>query len=89
MLRICDLSKLYGRTAVLRGLNLELKEGTYCLFGPNGSGKTTLLKTIAGFEKPTCGRIFFEGREITCYPAEKIAKMGIAMAFQLPRVFWN
>ncbi|MEM4292463.1 MAG: AAA family ATPase, partial [Archaeoglobaceae archaeon] len=50
MLRICDLSKLYGRTAVLRGLNLELKEGTYCLFGPNGSGKTTLLKTIAGFE---------------------------------------
>ena len=89
MLRICDLSKVYGRTIVLRGLNLDLKEGTYCLFGPNGSGKTTLLKTIAGFEKPTSGRIFFEGREITCYPAEKIAKMGIIMAFQIPRVFWN
>lgn len=89
MLKICELSKVYGRTAVLRGLNLELEKGTYCLFGPNGSGKTTLLKTIAGFEKPTCGRIFFEGKEITGLPAEKIVKMGIAMAFQIPRVFWN
>ncbi len=89
MLRICDLSKIYGRTAVLRGINLELKDGTYCLFGPNGSGKTTLLKLVSGFEKPTCGRIFFEGKEITGYPAEKTAKMGIAIAFQIPRVFWN
>lgn len=89
MLKICDLSKVYGRTVVLRGLNLEFEEGTYCLFGPNGSGKTTLLKTIAGFEKPTCGRIFFEGKEITGLPAEKIAKIGISMAFQIPRVFWN
>lgn len=89
MLRICDLSKVYGRTAVLRGINLELKEGTYCFFGPNGSGKTTLLKLIAGFEKPTCGRIFFKGREITGCSAEKVAKIGIAMSFQIPRVFWN
>lgn len=89
MLRICDLSKVYGRTAVLRSLNLELREGIYCIFGPNGSGKTTLLKIIAGFESPTCGRIFFEGRELTGLSAEKVVKIGIAMAFQIPRVFWN
>ncbi|MCS7119209.1 MAG: ATP-binding cassette domain-containing protein [Archaeoglobaceae archaeon] len=89
MLRICDLSKVYGRTVVLRGLNLELKDGIYCFFGPNGSGKTTLLRIISGFEKPSCGRVFFEGKEITGLSPQRIVKMGIAIAFQLPRVFWN
>ncbi|MEM4524464.1 MAG: ATP-binding cassette domain-containing protein, partial [Archaeoglobaceae archaeon] len=89
MLKIVELSKVYGRSAVLKGINLELKKGTYCLFGPNGSGKTTLLKIISGFEKPTCGRIFFKDLEITGLKAERISKLGIAIAFQIPHVFWN
>ena len=89
MLKIVNLSKFYGKLLVLRNINLELDDGIYCFFGPNGSGKTTLLKIISGFEKPSSGRIFFNGKDITKMKPEKIVKIGISIAFQLPRVFWN
>lgn len=89
MLEVIEVSKVYGRFVVLKGVSFVLEEGVLGIFGPNGSGKTTLLKIIAGFEKPTCGRIFFNGKDITAKPPEKIVKMGISIAFQIPRVFWN
>jgi len=88
MLRVIDLSKVYNGNVVLRGINLEV-EGFVGIFGPNGSGKSTLLKIIAGLEKPTCGRIIFEGEDITAMKAEKIARMGISMVFQISRPFKN
>ncbi|AIG97832.1 ATP-binding cassette domain-containing protein, partial [Archaeoglobus fulgidus] len=88
MLRVIDLSKVYNGNVVLRGINLEV-EGFVGIFGPNGSGKSTLLKIIAGLEKPTCGRIIFEEKDITAMKAEKIARMGISMVFQISRPFKN
>ncbi len=89
LLRLCEVSKFYSGYAVLKGVSLEFDGGVLGIYGPNGSGKTTLLSIIAGFEKPTCGRVFFEGREITALRADKVARLGIAMSFQIPRVFWN
>ncbi len=52
--------------------------------GPNGGGKSTLAKLIAGIEKPTGGRIFFGGEDITDKSITERAKMGIGYAFQQP-----
>ena len=52
--------------------------------GPNGGGKSTLAKLIAGIEKPTGGRIFFGGEDITQKSVTERARMGISYAFQQP-----
>ena len=52
--------------------------------GPNGGGKSTLARLIAGIEKPTAGRIFFNGEDITDLSVTERARKGIAYAFQQP-----
>ena len=52
--------------------------------GPNGGGKSTLAKIIMGVEKPTSGRIFFDGADITGLNITERAKLGISFAFQQP-----
>ena len=52
--------------------------------GPNGSGKSTLAKLIAGIEKPTAGKIFFDGTDITECSITDRANMGISFALQQP-----
>lgn len=52
--------------------------------GPNGGGKSTLAKLIAGIEKPTSGRIFYDGKDITDLDITDRAKLGISYAFQQP-----
>uniref|UniRef100_A0A7J2TI31 ATP-binding cassette domain-containing protein n=1 Tax=Archaeoglobus fulgidus TaxID=2234 RepID=A0A7J2TI31_ARCFL len=89
MLEVVRISKMFGKDVVLKNVTFSLKNGILGIYGPNGSGKTTLLKIISGFEKPSCGWIFFNGKEITNMAPQKIVKLGIAMAFQIPRVFWN
>ena len=57
-----NLSKRYGRTQALSGINLSLKSGRIIgLLGPNGSGKTTLIKLINGLLTPTEGEILIDG----------------------------
>ncbi|MFW5929936.1 MAG: ABC transporter ATP-binding protein, partial [Halobacteriota archaeon] len=59
------LTKTYGEHLVFEDLELEVSEGeTYCLLGPSGCGKTTLLDLLAGLERPTEGRVVFEGDEV-------------------------
>jgi ABC-type branched-subunit amino acid transport system ATPase component len=89
MLEVVEVSKMFGRNVVLKNVTFSLKNGILGIYGANGSGKTTLLKIISGFEKPSCGRVFFNGREITNKAPQEIVKLGVAMAFQIPRVFWN
>lgn len=62
---ISHVSKTFGENQVVRDLNLEIKEGEFLtLLGPSGCGKTTTLRMIAGFETPTSGQIFLEGRDV-------------------------
>ncbi|MDZ7847516.1 MAG: ATP-binding cassette domain-containing protein [Owenweeksia sp.] len=62
MLKIQDLSKYYGRTAALQGINLEVKRGSiFGLLGPNGAGKTTLIRLINRITAPDQGKIYFNG----------------------------
>lgn len=67
---------------VIRNLNLEITDNEFiCIIGPSGCGKSTLLKMLAGFQKPTSGRILYNGEEIKNVGYER------AMVFQEDAVF--
>ena len=73
---------------ILNDLSLKLDSQKFILItGPNGGGKSTLAKIIAGIEKPTAGRIFFNGVDITDKNITERAKLGIGFAFQQPVKF--
>ena len=68
-LRIADVSRSFGRTAAVAGVNLDIRRGEFfALLGASGSGKTTLLRMLAGFEKPETGRIYIDGADVTDLP---------------------
>ena len=61
-IRVRGLTKSFGRTSVLRGLDLEVRQGeTLAIFGANGSGKTTLIKILATLTKPDAGDFWIGG----------------------------
>lgn len=65
MIRISELYKAYGKNKVLKGIDLEITEGTVtAVLGPNGSGKTTLIKSILGMVIPQNGAISIDGDNI-------------------------
>jgi len=72
---------------ILKGVNLQIKKGEIeALLGPNASGKSTLAQVILGNPKYkiTSGKILFKEKEITKFPSEKRAKLGMALAWQSP-----
>lgn len=72
IVRLQNVSKLFDETVALDGINLTIKKNEFVtLLGPSGCGKTTTLRLIGGFEQPTAGSIFFEGKDIANVPAYK------------------
>jgi multiple sugar transport system ATP-binding protein len=78
--RFTGVTKRFGATEVLKGIDLEIDDGEFIVFvGPSGCGKSTLLRTIAGLEEPTAGEISIGGRKVEgLSPSER----GVAMVFQ-------
>lgn len=89
MYKIINLFKNFGKVKVLKNINLEIKKGEkVVIIGPSGSGKSTLLRCLNTLEKPSKGKIFFEGKDM--YSKENQAnlyKMG--MVFQSFNLFEN
>ena len=73
-----------GEKQILKNVNLTLDDRFVAFTGPNGGGKSTLAKVIAGIIKPTEGRIFFDGEDITDLSITERAQKGISYAFQQP-----
>ncbi|MFG2832276.1 ABC transporter ATP-binding protein [Streptomyces sp. NPDC048434] len=70
--RLTAVTKEFGPLRAVDNAELTLREGEFfSLLGPSGSGKTTLLRLIAGFERPTSGRIELAGREVTALPPSR------------------
>ncbi|MDE2081069.1 MAG: sn-glycerol-3-phosphate ABC transporter ATP-binding protein UgpC [Burkholderiales bacterium] len=78
--KLSGVGKAYGDVQILRGIDLEIRDGEFMVFvGPSGCGKSTLLRTIAGLEDITEGELSIGGRVVNDVPP---AERGIAMVFQ-------
>ncbi|NIS61701.1 MAG: ATP-binding cassette domain-containing protein [Proteobacteria bacterium] len=87
LLEVKSLVKEFGGLVANADISLELEQGEIVgLIGPNGAGKTTLFNCIAGYYKPTSGKVFFNEQNITGWPPHRVAKMGIARTFQAMKV---
>ncbi len=90
ILQMDQVSKVFGGVHALRDVCVDVFAGDVLgIIGPNGSGKTTIVNSITGFIKPTSGRIFFKGRNITGKPPHKIADMGVTRTFQIMRPYYS
>jgi multiple sugar transport system ATP-binding protein len=79
-LKLTAITKSFGATDVIKGVDLEVAAGEFCVFvGPSGCGKSTLLRIIAGLEDATSGDIVLEGTRVNDVAP---AKRGLAMVFQ-------
>ncbi|HZU37288.1 MAG TPA: urea ABC transporter ATP-binding protein UrtD [Gemmataceae bacterium] len=88
ILHVENLTVSFSGFKALNGLNFSLQPGELrVVIGPNGAGKTTLLDVITGKTRPTAGRVYFRGEDITKLPEQAIAHRGIGRKFQTPNVF--
>ncbi len=88
MLRLENVCFFKDNKDILKDINLEVEEGKFiAITGPNGSGKSTLAKIIMGIEKPTFGKIFLDGEDITDLSIDQRANKGMGFAFQQPVKF--
>ncbi len=88
MLEVRNIHSYYGKSHILHGVSLDLKEGEMvCLRGRNGVGKSTTLKSIMGVVKPEQGSIRFHDREIAGLAPYEIARLGIGYVPEDRRIF--
>jgi branched-chain amino acid transport system ATP-binding protein len=88
MLRVQDLVTAYGKIEALKGVSLEVAQGSItCLLGPNGAGKTTLMMTIAGVLRPKAGSITLYEENLSGLAPHAVVARGIALVPENRLVF--
>jgi len=90
LLEIKDLWVHYGNAEAVRGISMEVDEGSIVtLIGANGAGKTTTLRTISGLKRPTSGEIWYEGKRIDRLPPHEVVKRGITHVPEGRQLFYS
>ena len=90
VLRTERLTKMFGSLVVTKDLDLSVEAGErHVIIGPNGAGKTSLINQIGGQLRPSSGRIFLNGADITGLSPDRISRQGIARTFQRNNLFPN
>ncbi len=88
LLSLEGLEKFFGKKQAVRDVTFDMRCGEIVgLLGPNGAGKTTVFYMVVGFIRPTSGKIYLGGRDISSLPMFKRARMGISYLPQEPSVF--
>ena len=88
LLRVEGVSKRFGGLLAVAEASLDVQRGSITgLIGPNGAGKTTLFTIIAGFTRPSTGRVTFDGADVTGEAAHLRARRGIVRTFQIVQPF--
>lgn len=88
LLTIDDVSHRFGSLWAVRDVSFSVERGELLgLIGPNGAGKSTLYNLIAGALIPTKGEIVFDGMKVGHWKSHRIARVGIARTFQIPKPY--
>jgi len=88
LLEIEHLRTAYGAVVVNRDVSLTVNHGEIVtILGPNGAGKSTLLRAICGLLRPKRGTVHFESRDVTGWPADRTASLGIVMVPEGRKIF--
>ena len=89
-LTVEQLSHHFGGVAALTGVTLQVEPGERrAIIGPNGAGKSTLFNLITGQLRPTQGKVYLDGRDLTHLPVYRRAKLGLGRTFQRNNLFVN
>jgi len=87
-LRLTDVHKSFGPTAVIMGVSLDVARGTrHAIIGPNGAGKTTLFNLISGRFPVTSGTIELNGHTLVGLEPHEINRRGLSRSFQVTSIF--
>jgi len=88
VLKIDRLNCAFGKLVVTDNLSLVVPAGErHVIIGPNGAGKTSLINQIGGQLRPSSGRIFLDGEDITGLSPSRISRKGVARTFQRNNLF--
>ena len=87
-LELRDLRKNFGKTEIIRGVNLSVGQGErVAVIGPNGAGKSTLFNLISGRFGPSSGQVLLNGQRIDGKKPFEINRMGLSRSFQITNIF--
>ena len=87
-LELKDLRKSFGKTEIIRGINLAIPAGECVgIIGPNGAGKSTLLNLISGRNEPSSGEVLLGGQLLNGKKPFEINRMGLSRSFQITNIF--
>ncbi|MBC8240207.1 MAG: ABC transporter ATP-binding protein [Alphaproteobacteria bacterium] len=88
MIEVKNLHMHFGGIHAVNGVSLSIQEGRITgLIGPNGAGKTTLFNVIAGVYKPTSGKVYLDGMDITGLKPHELCARGMLRTFQIAQEF--
>jgi branched-chain amino acid transport system ATP-binding protein len=87
-LELDDLRKSFGKTEIIRGLNLDIAKGErHAIIGPNGAGKSTLFNLITGRFPTSGGKVRLHGQDLAGLAPFEINRMGLSRSFQITNIF--
>ncbi len=87
-LELRDLRKSFGKTEIIRGVNLAVNAGErVAIIGPNGAGKSTLFNLISGRFEPSSGDVLLNGQRINGLRPFEINRRGLSRSFQITNIF--
>ncbi|MFW2355244.1 ABC transporter ATP-binding protein [Hydrogenophaga sp.] len=87
-LELRDLRKSFGKTDIIRGVNLAVNPGErVAIIGPNGAGKSTLFNLISGRFEPSSGDVMLGGHRINGKKPFEINRLGLSRSFQITNIF--
>jgi branched-chain amino acid transport system ATP-binding protein len=87
-LELKDLRKSFGRTDIIRGVDLQVAAGErIAIIGPNGAGKSTLFNLISGRLAPSSGQVLLNGKRIDGKKPFEVNRLGLSRSFQITNIF--
>jgi branched-chain amino acid transport system ATP-binding protein len=85
-----ELRREFGALVAVDDVSVQIEAGSlHSIIGPNGAGKTTFFNLVSGTLRPTSGKVFYKGEDITDLPVHQTIHRGIGRSFQITNIFPN